>query len=294
MSSPKPLDLALAAIVAELEKGTAPWRKPWKSRAPGLQKRSTGDAFTGINAILLSTISLGRDYGSPYWFTFNQALDMGANVRKGEKGSPAILYKTRLVEGDKDEGSDDRVLRFLKSYSVFNAEQIDGLPPSYHPVTDFSEPPQPLQEDIATIMATFPVTLRHGGDMACYYPLTDRIQMPPRADFDTDEDYVATLLHEYAHATGHVSRLDRFGAETTRDDYAREELVAELASHLVNLHLNLPPSQSVFANHVAYLGAWAKRLKDRPGELLKAACKAQAACDLILSYRRAGTGLQAA
>ena len=286
MSSPKPIDLAIADIIAELETGTAPWRKPWKSRCPSLPRRSTGDVFTGMNAILLSTIGMGRGFASPYWLTFNQALDLGAHVRKGEKAAPAILYKTRVVEGEASAGEDDRVLRFLKSYAVFNAEQIDGLPETYQASLP-AEPLAVLSADVEAIMQAFPVSVRHGGDMACYYPHSDRIQMPSRSDFDSDQDYVSTLLHEYAHATGHHSRLDRFKDTTTKDDYAREELVAELASHLVSLSLGLPPCAAVFANHVAYLGVWGKRLKDRPAELLKAASKAQAAADLILSFRQA-------
>ncbi len=197
-----------------------------------------------------------------------------------------LLYKTRIVEdGAGDEGGDDKVLRFLKSYAVFNADQIDGLPENYRPASP-AEPVTALSAEVESIKARFPVPVTYGGDRACYCWLTDRITMPHRASFDSDVDFIATLLHEFAHATGAKSRLDRFPTSDCRNDYAREELVAELASHLMSLQLGVNPSQSVFRNHVAYIEYWASFLKDRPAELLKAAGKAQAATDYILAYAK--------
>jgi antirestriction protein ArdC len=281
------LDETLSAVVSQLETGVAPWRKPWAGgNRPSMPLRSSGDPFSGMNAVLLSSLQAMRGYDSPYWFTFNQAVEAGGRVRKGAKASPAILYKTRVVDGDTGDGSDDRVLRFLKSYGVFNACQIEGLQEAYFPKASV-EPAEvaALQDDVAAIMANFPVAVSHGGDRACYHVQADRISMPPRTAFDSDEDYVATLLHEYGHATGAKHRLDRFAAKETPEDYAREELVAELASHLSSMQLGINPAASVFTNHVAYLASWARMLKDRPAELLKAAGKAQAAADMILKYR---------
>lgn len=283
------LDETLASVIASLTNGVAPWRKPWAAGAiPSLPLRNTGDAFSGMNAILLSSLQAVRGYASPFWLTFHQAQEAGGHVRKGERAAPAILYKTRCVDGDAGDGSDDKILRFLKSYGVFNACQIEGLPDTYHPGSTEAPPVvEPLNADVLAIMATFPVAVAHGGDVACYHLLSDRISMPPRSAFESDEDYVAVLLHEFGHATGAKHRLDRFEPNETRADYAREELVAELTSHLTSMHVGINPSRSVFANHVAYLGHWASFLKERPSELLKAAGKAQAAADLILSYRQA-------
>jgi antirestriction protein ArdC len=284
------LEDALSSVIASLESGVAPWRKPWSSgKIPSLPLRSTGDAFSGMNAVLLSSLQAVRGYESPFWLTFNQAQDAGGHVRKGERAAPAILYKTRCVDGDARDGSDDKVLRFLKSYGVFNACQIEGLPDSFYPAPDVEMPDggAPLNDEVLAIMQNFPVPVSHGGDVACYYIMSDRISMPPRSTFESDEDYVAVLLHEFGHATGSKHRLDRFEPNETRADYAREELVAELTSHLTSMYLGINPSRSVFANHVAYLGHWAGFLKEKPAELLRAAGKAQAAADMILSYRTA-------
>lgn len=281
------LEDTLTSVISALETGVAPWRKPWSGgHRPTFPLRSTGDAFSGMNAILLSSLQSMCGYDSPFWLTYNQAKDAGGQVRKGERAAPAILYKTRCVDGDASDGSDDKVLRFLKSYAVFNACQVEGLPERFHPVfLSEPEPVEPLNADVMAIMANFPVPVSHGGDVACYHILSDRISMPERNAFERDEDYVAVLLHEYGHATGAKHRLDRFEPNETRADYAREELVAELTSHLTSMHLGINPSRSVFANHVAYLGHWAALLKEKPAELLKAAGKAQAAADMILSYR---------
>lgn len=281
------LEETLASVISALENGVAPWRQPWSAgKIPSMPLRSSGDAFGGMNAILLSSLQATRGYDSPFWLTFKQAQEAGGHVRKGERAAPAILYKTRCVDGDAGDGSDDKVLRFLKSYGVFNACQIDGLPESFHPAV-IAEPEkvEALNAEILSIMANFPVPVSHGGNVACYHLLSDRISMPPRSAFASDEDYVTTLLHEFGHATGAKHRLDRFEPNETRTDYAREELVAELTSHLTSMQLGINPSQSVFANHVAYLGHWAGFLKEKPAELLKAAGKAQAAADMILSYR---------
>ena len=286
------LEETLASVISALETGVAPWRKPWSGAgSPVLPLRVTGEAFSGMNAILLSTLQAMKGYDSPFWLTFKQAEDAGGHVRKGERASPAILYKTRCLEDEAGDGSDNKVLRFLKSYGVFNACQIEGLPADFHPVAP-AEPhvEQPLHPDVMAIMANFPVPVSHGGDVACYHILSDRISMPERRAFASEEDYVAVLLHEFGHATGAKHRLDRFAPDETRADYAREELVAELTSHLTSMHLGINPNRSVFANHVAYLGHWASFLKEKPSELLKAAGKAQAAADMILSYRQQGEG----
>ncbi len=280
------LEDTLSAVIGQLETGVAPWRRPWSGgRCAAMPLRADGERFSGMNAILLSALGAMRGFDSPFWLTFHQAAEAGGHVRKGEKASPAILYKTRLVDGEASDGSEDRVLRFLKTYNVFNACQIDDLPERYLPDPVTLRPATPLSSDIANIMAAFPVPVANGGDVACYHILTDRISMPPRDAFASDEDYVATLLHEYGHATGAKGRLDRFSDSRTREDYAREELVAELASHLTSLHLGVNPSASVFENHVAYLASWAQMLKEKPSELLKAAGKAQAAADYILRFR---------
>jgi antirestriction protein ArdC len=284
------LEETLASVISALENRVAPWRQPWSAgNIPCMPLRSSGDAFGGMNAILLSSLQATRGYDSPFWLTFNQAQEAGGHVRKGERAAPAILYKTRCVDGDAGDGSDDKVLRFLKSYGVFNACQIEGLPESFHPaVIANPEKVEPLNAGILSIIANFPVPVSHGGNVACYHLMSDRISMPPRSAFESDEDYVAVLLHEYGHATGAKNRLDRFEPNETRTDYAREELVAELCSHLTSMQLGINPSRSVFANHVAYLGHWAGFLKEKPAELLKAAGKAQAAADMILSYRVSG------
>ena len=115
----------LASIIERLEQGTAPWRQPWTNGAsPTCPMRADGQPFSGSNAMLLAMIGAGRGYSSPYWLTFQQCLKLEACVRKGSKGAPAILFKTRLVEHE--QGEDDRVLKYLKTYVVFNADDVDA------------------------------------------------------------------------------------------------------------------------------------------------------------------------
>lgn len=273
-------------ILADLEQGVRPWFKPWA--AGNTEGRITrplrhnGLPYSGINVLLLWGEALARGYASPTWMTFKQALSLGAAVRKGETGS-LVVYAGSIhkSETDEDGNESERDIRFLKGYTVFNVEQIDGLPATCHaPVT----PPASVPERIAHAEAFFASTgasIRHGGDRAYYSGLSDHVQMPPFEAFRDRESYYATLAHECVHWTKHPARLDRdFGRQRFGDEgYAREELVAELGSAFLaaDLGLYLEPRP----DHASYIAHWLKVLKDDKRFLFSAASHAQKATDFL-------------
>jgi antirestriction protein ArdC len=272
-----------AKILRELELGVMPWRKPWDGARTGpvLPRRATGENYRGVNVIILWSAALERGYASPYWLTFNQAVKLGANVRKGERGEIVVYYgqgKRKRLAGAGTEVED--AFRFLKWYVVFCADQIDNLPARFHPKV--------LEQEILPIAAheawfeKLDIARIVTRDLACYIPSRDVIGMPPLAAFDTADDYAATLNHESVHATMAPHRVGRdMGKKFSTHALAAEELVAEIGASLLGAHLRLPPHH--IHDHASYIGHWMKLLADDKRAFLTAAAQAQVAVDWLLA-----------
>jgi antirestriction protein ArdC len=274
-------------IVAELEKGIRPWHKPWNAEhAAGRitrPLRSNGIPYQGINVLMLWSSALDKGYAAPIWMTFKQAMELKANVRKAEHGS-LVVYADKIIrtETDTNTGEEsERAIPFMKGYTVFNVEQIDGLPEHYY------AKPAPRTETVQRIahtekfFAATGATVRHGGAMACYSVRHDVVQMPPFESFSDAESYYATLAHEGTHWTRHPSRLNRdFGRKRFGDEgYAVEELVAELGSAFLCADLELTPK--VRDDHASYIASWIKVLKNDKWAIFSAASHAQRATDFL-------------
>jgi antirestriction protein ArdC len=291
-----PAQCVTAQISALLERGVRPWIRPWDDIAPPdalvLPLRSCGTPYRGMNVIALWATTLERGFKSRHWFTFKQTLALNASVRKGERGSYVVYYTeltSKAGEGalpSPDDTSETR--HILRGYTVFNADQIDGLPldfyakPDVEPVPASSITKTEGEARLAALFARIPVTIRHGGNRAFYSKSADYIQMPPREAFRDGSQFWATLAHEQSHATRHPSRLNRDFGQTRFGDagYALEELVAELASAFIGAHIGLPADH--LEDHASYIGGWLKALGDNPSAFLTAASKAQAAADWVL------------
>jgi antirestriction protein ArdC len=274
-------------IVAELEQGIRPWLKPWNAEhAAGRivrPLRANGIPYRGINVLMLWSEAIEKGYASPMWMTFKQALELNAHVRKGERGS-LVVYADKITCTDTDRETGEkaeRAIPFMKGYTVFNVEQIEGLPEHYY------AKPAPRSETVQRIaraesfFAATGATVRHGGNMAFYAISHDRVQMPPIEAFRDAESYYATLAHEMTHWTRHPSRLDRdFGRKRFGDEgYAMEELVAELGSAFLSADLELTPE--IRDDHAAYIASWLKVLKEDRRAVFTAASHAQRAADYL-------------
>jgi antirestriction protein ArdC len=278
-------DVVTSKIVAALEQGVVPWHRPWRS-ASGQEptSMSTGKAYRGVNYWLLSLTATAEGYSSPFWGTYRQIEERGGQVRKGEKGTQIVLWKkaSRKVENDAGE-REERSYAFLRYFTVFNADQADGLGDEFAaPEVEVSEIER-LQYADEIAHGYTSVEVKHGGNRAYYSPALDYVQMPETHQFDSSEGYYATLFHELAHSTGHESRLARpsllsptpFGTP----DYSREELVAEMAAAFLcgeaGIPVNVPQS-------AAYIASWLKVLENDRKLVIQAAKDAQRASDLIL------------
>jgi antirestriction protein ArdC len=295
-------------VTAIEEGGIAPWRKPWAGGGP-VQIRNDRP-YRGINIFLLSLAS----YGDPRWGTFKAMKEAAVRhaksegrtifektmkrgrytvtkyfeeidgvdhffrggVREGEHGTSIILWKPVKKKGEIPEGEDDSYL-LLKSYSVFNAEQCDEMPPM--PEAREHEPIE-MAERIAN--GYVGPTVDFGGDRACYSPPLDFVKIPIPANFVSAEAYYSTLYHELVHSTGHETRLDRL--ESTQfgsGPYAKEELVAEMGAAMLCGMAgidNLDESAS-------YVSGWLEKLKGDPKLVVQAAALANKAADLVLGVQ---------
>jgi antirestriction protein ArdC len=287
-------------IVAELERGVRPWLKPWSAgNAEGRivrPRRANGVPYQGINVLMLWSEAMEKGYASPIWMTFKQALALNAAVRKGEHGS-LVVYADRITrtETDRDTGEEaEREIPFMKGYTVFNVEQIAGLPEQYHAKPAPRSEAVPRIERAECFFAATGATIRHGGTMALYSVTHDHVQMPYIEAFRDAESYYATLAHECCHWTRHPSRLDRdFGRKRFGDEgYAMEELVAELGSAFLSADLELTPE--VREDHAAYIGSWIKVLKDDKRAIFTAASQAQRAADFLHGLQQSAVEASAA
>lgn len=280
-----------AQIVAELEKGERPWFRPWNAEhAAGRitrPLRANGIPYRGINVVMLWGSAVEQGFSAPLWLTYKQAQELGGQVRKGEKGS-LVVYANTITRTETDEATgeeQERDIPFMKGYTVFNAEQVDGLPAHFYALAAPALDPVARIARAETFFAATGADVRHGGNQAYYTAAADRVQMPPFETFRDVESYYATLAHELTHWTKHPKRLDRdFGRKKWGDEgYAMEELVAELGAAFLSADLDLTPEPR--ADHAAYIASWLKVLKDDKRAIFSAAAHAQRAADFL-------TGLQ--
>ena len=294
MSGVKTSDLyrdVTSRIIAELEQGRVPWVQPWGQ--PGINtplglpvNAATGNHYSGINILLLWGAAIEHGRISQGWLTFKQARALGGSVRKGERGS-MVVYADRFIPKAEAEraamdGDDPQAVPFLKRYTVFNAEQCEGLPEGI----SATAPPVPECEKISEaeqLIAATGADFRIGGHRAFYVPSLDYIQVPPQPAFFEAINYYRTCFHELGHWTGHEKRLardlsKRFGSK----GYAREELVAEMTSAFLCARLSITPT----VRHADYIGSWLEVLREDNRAIFSAASQASKAADFVLGFQQ--------
>ena len=283
-------------IIGELEAGRVPWVQPWGSSGVATplfmpRNAATGRGYSGINVLILWGAVVARGFSCQSWLTFRQALSLGGNVRKGERGT-TVVYADRFVPDDerrraRETGDDAHAIPFLKRFTVFSTDQCDGLP------DDLVSAPPPVPEglilpEVEALIRATGADLRLGGDKAYYSPALDYVQVPrPDAYFETI-NWHRTALHELGHWTGHRSRLGRdlsnaFGSKK----YAQEELVAELTAAFACATLGIMPT----VRHADYIGSWLDVLREDNRAVVRAASAASRAADYLLAFRAGAADL---
>lgn len=293
MATQKELYARIAeTLIEKIRSGTAPWQKPWSAVQDVPVNGTTGKRYRGGNMMWL----MAQEREDPRWMTYKQAQSIGAQVRKGEKGTPVVYWKFEEERIVKDEnGQEKKVITRLErprsfTSTVFNAEQIDGLPPLETPKEKSWEPVQRAED----ILAASGAHIEHkAGNRAFYRSSEDKIVLPRQEQFMSADGYYSTALHELGHWTGHASRLNR---EVGRNpfgsfEYAREELRAEIASMMLGREVGLSGRED--DSHAAYVENWCQILHDDPREIFRAASDAEKIMDFVLTLEREKTLEQA-
>ncbi len=289
-----------------LKDNELPWEKPWKSAeifCPNNPLSKT--QYRGINRMLLGLICMKENLADNRWATFNQIRDTKGiyhpdekwHLQADSKGIPVELWKirkketkqlldfeeyNRIIRDDPDEAANYEL--YARTYYVYNYSFIDGAPELKQEVSKTVSIPL-LQEFCDETLRNMGVGLEHKGSQAYYSPNEDKIVLPEISDFKTAKDYYATRLHETAHSTGAEKRMNRdlsggFGSE----NYAEEELRAEIASSLLFADLKVSTTAKMLDNHKAYIQNWISTLEKDPKKLFEAIKAAEKISDYILDH----------
>ena len=281
------------AIIRQLEEGIRPWLKPWNAELAAGRitrpLRHNGEPYHGINILMLWAAAEEAGFSCPIWLTYQQAKQLGGQVKKGQTGF-SVVYASTFKKRVDDESSEEseREIPFLKQYTVFNAEQCDGLPDHFYQLKQRPneyEYIEPVKQAEAFLKRT-DAEIRIGGNRACYVQAGDFIRMPAIETFCNSESHAATLSHELIHWTKHPKRLDRnLGRKTWGDEgYAMEELVAEIGAAFLCADLAISPE--IRTDHANYIGSWLNVLRNDKQAVFTAASMASKAVDYLHQLQR--------
>lgn len=281
-------------FIKSLDEQKLPWYAVWNTHPQ--QNAVSAKPYRGINAFLLSMVAAAFGYEDPRWCTFNQAKKKGWSIKKGAKGVPvefwsAINIRTKEVmdfreaaqkirEGEAEQGD---FQYYNRNFHVFNAAQIEGMPELKRvtPTADIGL----IRQNRDTLIKNMAVGFDGNGADCHYSPAQDKIVMPPESDFRDTYGYMCSFLHEAGHATGAPGRLGR-GFGSTREEYAIEELRAEIASAMTSQQLGISLTeeqmQSNLDLHKAYIQGWAQAIKDAPKVLFDAIKDAEQISDYLI------------
>jgi antirestriction protein ArdC len=292
MASNNVYEIITDRIIAELEKGIIPWKRPWVCVGKGYGKavsHTNGKPYSLLNQLLL---------GKPgEYITWNQCKKEGGNVKKGAKARMVCFWKMLPVDKTDADGAPiidektgktaQKVIPYLKYYNVFHIDDCDGIKAKYSNVTTPATPAtvaeinDKAEKVLRDYIAREGITLEEEeSDEAYYSPAADLIHLPIRKQFESTAEYYSTAFHESVHSTGHKSRLDRLttgrAAAFGGSDYSKEELVAELGAASICHALGLETDSS-FKNSAAYIQSWLKALRNDKRMVVTAASKAEKA-----------------
>jgi antirestriction protein ArdC len=290
---PTPEEKLAADLIALMEQGINPWRRPWVGHNGEHRNLLTGHQYRGGNPLLLEVGNLSRGNTLPLWMGAGQAKANGWMPAKGSKAARIAQPRPVTIEDDNAQPGEistkARSFTVYKLVPVFNAADLVGVDEDSaaalarridEATGNIDSRPEPERlEHAEDVLQAWPVEARTGGTLACYSPALDRISLPEPRAFDSREHFAATWAHEAIHSTGHKDRLARnLSGSFGTPSYAREELIAEMGSAILCRRLQIG---SELKDHADYLGGWCQILREDPRAVLKALGAAKKAADLI-------------
>jgi len=291
-------------VIEGLKKGKIPWRKPWASASIGgaPQNYNHKTAYHGSNTIILTSVMMAKDYTTNYWVTYKGAKDLGGNVAKGQGGYPVVYWKFIEKEETIDGVVETIKIPFLRHFTVFNLDQLEGIEMPKKPK---KSPAKPLKviaeaEEVVTNYVEREENLTldiKASNKARFIPSLDKIECPTirqhveeakengQSVTDGKQHYYSTMFHEMVHSTGTKERCNREGVTKPihfgDHEYSKEELVAEIGSAILSAKLGLI-SDRVIENRQAYLNSWISKLESNPKWIIWAGGRSERAVKYIL------------
>ena len=268
-------------LIKMMEEAKTPWEMPWYRTGSSLMpfNGSSKKRYNGVNILLLWS----KAYETSEWRTFKQWKKIKANVRKGERGTEIVFWKPMTGRKEDESTGEERSYKWMlcKTYYVFNADQVDNYSPKIEKTKELVGHGKNRIKNLDRWVKKTLAKIEEKGNVACYEPFMDRINMPPFKNFKKQDCYYTTLFHELTHWTGHKDRMERdltnrFGAE----GYAMEDLVAELGSAFLAAHLGVHAGPR--EDHAKYLKSWIKTLKNDTNAIFTASTAADRAVQFMI------------
>ena len=283
-------------FIEALKHGAPPWRQPWSDTNQYCDRpvnAVTERKYSGINVTILWSSAISHGFTQDRWLTFKQVNKTGGRVKRGQKGTAAILYRDIQVPQRKTDGTHSVnenenpqtvTIKLIRGYTLFNVEQCVGLPDSVFkgPRIHDRKPVWKLHQQAEDLIISNGVDIRYTDDSASYAPKGDFINMPPKCAFNNESDYYSTLMHELTHWTGHASRLNRPGITTGggvgTSVYAFEEMIAEIGSAFLCAEFRIARDP----NHDSYILSWIEVLENDPKAIFNSSAQAWKARNFLL------------
>lgn len=266
-------------IIAQLEKGQIPWKKPWSGITTGAFNRVSKKPYSLLNQMIL-------EHDGEY-ATFKQWSELGGKIRKGAKSEIVVFWK--IIEQNEINSNGEEIKKsipYLRYINVFHISQVDGVEPikkieiNHEPVAEAEK----IKADYVE-REHFNIKETISND-AFYSPVRDFIQIPCREQYENIMEFYSTLFHEMVHSTGHKNRLGRFEESSKlvafgSEDYSKEELIAEIGSATLMNVIGIETIET-FKNSAAYIQSWLRVLKNDNKFIVSASSKAEKAVKYIL------------
>lgn len=286
--SNKIYEIVTERIITEMEKGNLPWKRPWVMAGEGAISHVTGKPYSMLNQWLLSQ--------QGEYLTFNQARTEGGRVIKGSKAEMIVFFKLyKVTDTGKDGKQIDKTIPLLRYYNVFHISRCEGIKPKVVPevLPKIFDPIEEAERVACEYSSRESIPIIHAQQNRAYYtPLLDQVTLPIKNQFSNSAEYYSTLYHELAHSSGHQTRLNRFNSgciwQESKDDYSKEELVAEITAATILATIGIE-SESSFSNNLAYIQSWISALRNDKSLIISAASKAEKAVALIMDQNQVFT-----
>lgn len=261
-------------IMTSIRNGTpiCPWQKNWKGAK---ENYVSGHKYSGINQFLLP---------DGYFLTFNQFKKLrekmpDLKLKKGSKSFMALYWNVKH-ENDDPESPVETV--FPVYHNVFKADDFENLPPKVcNAFANLSENKAEIWGNFIENFDVCEIVEIMGNNSCSFSPITNKIIVPTKESFYSEDEYYLSLAHQIIHAKG-LENGDYQISEYTEEEHSYEEMVASMGAYILLAELGININPLAKQNEVAYCCGWARYFQEHPNQIMRAASRAQKRVDSLL------------